>query len=302
MGAQRQILAICMKGFPFFGSSLQMSQAIAGEAARRDAHYVCLDFGGIHGADSTAAGQLKFLVFSLLRDGREVLCSSASEDLKWLLVANEVPGTDHIFNTLDDSLQYVEHQVMRRRGVVPRALKPEAACVGELLLDLLMQSSKPSQKEIAAAQCLETRFKRMRFRPGEALYRSGERADGLYIVSKGSVKLMSFSAPQSSSDSPGKSNAMRPDTDPAPDTADDGLVEADDGDGKAYEPPRIVMPGSLIGVSAFCAEHAYGRSAVAEKFGCVAYKLTRPDLEELECSEHIDDASAAVFLQKALLR
>eukprot|EP00929_Paragymnodinium_shiwhaense_P083733 TRINITY_DN44724_c0_g1_i1.p1 TRINITY_DN44724_c0_g1~~TRINITY_DN44724_c0_g1_i1.p1 ORF type:complete len:935 (+),score=193.40 TRINITY_DN44724_c0_g1_i1:91-2895(+) len=306
---QPHVLAICMKGYPFFGSSLHMSQAIAGEADKRRARFVCIDFGGTHGADSTAAGQLKFLACALLREGREVLFSSASEELQWLLVANEVPGSEHIFCTLDDTLQYVEHQILQRSNVVPRALKPEAACVGELLLDFV-EKSRPGRRQVEAAHALEMSFQRKRFRPGEVLYRRGEKADTVYIIAAGVAKLTSCLHVVSAEDAACAPSGMRPDCadavrveEPsAAVVADAGEAEADDGDGSKDEPPRIVRPGSIIGASQFYAHHVYGRNAVAEQQGCVAYALTRSSLEELEGTDDIAAATAVMFLQNVLLR
>jgi len=261
--AESQILAVGIKGFLFFASSLALSQGILSEATKRRARFVCLDFRIVCGLDSTAAGQLKFLITGLAREGTVVILSSltVSAGVLQLLEAHGIVGNDgaipasSVFDSLDEALKHCENQFLQDSGIYPRSLRQREERFEDILLEYMtgLPGAKPGER---AVQDLAGHFSRQEIKAGATLFRRGDRPESIFIVTAGYLRIDEV-------------------------------------------PPRIDGVGTILGDASFYGgSKSYGCDAVAGPGGCVVYYLRGAGLEELE----VADPVTTNLLHKMLLR
>jgi len=256
-----QCLAISITGFPFFGSSLQMAQAIGAKSREQGTEYVCLDFSKAFATDSTAAGQIKFLVCGLLREGVHVVISSVhSKQMQELILAHEVPGAENINETLDDALQWCETEILQQQGVTPRSSCP--ATFAEVIFEHL-DISHPSVSEVEAVSVLENSCVRKNYAVGDLVFKDQDEVDSILIVVSGALRLTCSRRHPS---------------------------------GAPIHPPRTAGVGSICGTSHLYTRHVHDHDAVAYKDPCVVYSLSRKEHDALE-----KKPLTAYLLQKVLI-
>eukprot|EP00747_Dinoflagellata_sp_TGD_P074485 gnl/TRDRNA2_/TRDRNA2_158337_c0_seq2.p1 gnl/TRDRNA2_/TRDRNA2_158337_c0~~gnl/TRDRNA2_/TRDRNA2_158337_c0_seq2.p1 ORF type:complete len:449 (-),score=73.57 gnl/TRDRNA2_/TRDRNA2_158337_c0_seq2:220-1410(-) len=262
-----QILAVTLHGFAFFGSSLLLSQEITAKACACGARVVCLDFSYVCGADSTAAGQLNFLVRTLAREGMEVVMSSLSDELRTLLVAHDVPGSDDPFSSLDDALQACENEQLKLQGICARSTLVTEQDTGTLLLDCV-GGFAGRDIDVHAAKTLASYFTRSEYKADQKLFSVEDQVETLILIVCGSVEISSGTC------------RCHPTGTAA------GIAKTKAG------------PGAILCASGFYTHACCSCNAAAGAGGCVVQKLQHHKAQQLEISE----PQAAIILHKVLLR
>mmetsp|Transcript_40294 Transcript_40294/g.79588 ORF Transcript_40294/g.79588 Transcript_40294/m.79588 type:complete len:380 (+) Transcript_40294:330-1469(+) len=259
-----RIFAVSMRGFSFFGSSLVLSQTLVAEAHRLNPIWVCIDFRGLVGIDSTAAGQLKFLVLQLRNSGMHVSLSSVpSKNIEGLLQAHQIIGPqglvpdDLIFSTLDDALQGSENKMLVDRGIDPQMLETEKRVTLEDIFQNYIDSM-PSSELADARSSLARHFVLQEVVEGEWLFEARDKPKKIYIVGHGTMRLV-FDVPVSKRDVIDESSSL------------------------ADEPKQLAsFIGDVLGDAAFYGRDAYGFGAKAEEGGCTVYSLSTSKIQRLE--------------------
>jgi len=269
-----------MRGFSFFGSSLVLSQTLVAEARRLNPIWVCIDFRGLVGIDSTAAGQLKFLVQQLQNSGMHVCLSSMpSKNIEGLLEAHQIIGPqglisdDLIFSELDAALQGSENKMLMDMGIEPQILAAEKRVTLEDIFQNFMDSM-PSSQLADARSSLARHFDQRGLVEGEWLCEACAKPKKLYIVGRGKMRLF-LEVPVSKRDVSEISSAS------------------------AGEPLQQVSGvGEVLGDAGFYSRDAsYGFSAKAEQGGCTVYSLSTSKIKELE----YEDMASMYLLHKIFI-
>lgn len=304
--AHKTIFAVSVDSFAFFGASLLMAQGIETEAERRGARYVCLDLGRLSGMDSTAADQMRLLVLSLERMGMQVTFSSLrSKTPQRLLEAHGVigEGTSRlVFGTLDQALQHFEEVILEKSLSPSRKKSADEQPLGRLLLEYVdgFSSMQVAETHAEDAEALAAHFRRIKLAAGGRLFRQEDPADEIFVVAAGSVRISShrewaanITSAFMPSPQPYNPTMTREISADSHDASPSGAGEVEDGLDAEH-----VGVGGILGDTAYFARRKCGCDAVAEAGGCVAFMITRKDVEALELS----NPRLVVFLQKVLLR
>jgi sulfate permease, SulP family len=182
-----QTVIIELQGSLFFGTKDQLYSAIEPELGKRT--YIILDMHRVQGVDVSVAHVLTqirdmvaerngLLIFTnlpqSLPNGRNI-----SIFFKQMEITTD---TDHVkvFTEIDDALVWVEDQVL---GVDVRESKEET------LLNLNEMDLFKERKEetlVALESCLE----KCSYKAGEKIYTVGEAGDKLFLIRRGSVRIM----------------------------------------------------------------------------------------------------------------
>ena len=176
---------ICqLQGSLFFGTTDQLYHELAPDLAT--CRFLILDLRRVQALDYTAthlfeqfeamlASRGGWLLFSRLpprRELRDYLSAQANVDRQ---------RNTRTFDTLDDALQWAEDQILAERLV--RAPETRAMPLAEfdLLRDLV---------EGSALAALEACVKERHLAAGETLFRAGDPSDELFLVRRGTVRVM----------------------------------------------------------------------------------------------------------------
>jgi len=231
---------------------------------------VCIDLRGLVGIDSTAAGQLKFLVSQLQSSGMHVSLSSVpSKNIEGLLQAHEIIGPqglvsdDLIFSELDAALQGSENKMLMDMGIEPQMFKTKK----EGMLEDLFQNYvdlMPSSQLADARSSLAGHFDQQELAEGDWLFEARDKPKTIYIVGHGKMRLF-FDVPVSKRDVMDHSSALA-----------DELLQ------------QVSCSGDVLGDAAYYGRDEYGFSAKAEQGGCTVYSLATSKIKQLE---HEDMAS-----------
>lgn len=126
---RRQILCIELRGYLFFGASLQVSDNLLRRVEDTAATWVVMDFTHVTGIDSTSARAIAKFVCSLRSNSVRVALSGASRKLQVhrLLYENGAFPTEsdllmdqaRLSETLDDALRWCEVFALKGAGFVP---------------------------------------------------------------------------------------------------------------------------------------------------------------------------------------
>lgn len=284
---QQSILSIGLSGYAFFLSSMPMAQAIETEAKSRHARFIVIDFRRLHGMDSTAAAQLKYLISGLERDGMHVFLSSVHAS--WLQPLLEAQGlwasepatcSRHCFETLDMALQFCEGYLLEELHVHPIIDSRGEQPLDKLLLEYIdgfRSNGRSGASDKESAIELSRHFDRIELAAGENLCSKQDAADYIFIVARGSLQVSALH------------NALRCDGTANTDAGvyrspgcHQGVYTLETGN-DGWNPWEIHGVGSIIGDTAY---HLGGRIGVdvqaAPDGKCVVRRICRSKIEELE--------------------
>ena len=177
-----QVGVLRLTGHLFFGNSTRLTQLI--DELRRDTMAVVIDVSQVSDVDPSGLAALSWLLRALLERKIGVVLSgvtrSASAEMRQgLSVAPEVLQ----LIDLDRGLEWCEQQVLAAGGPVT------TATLVEPLRNGLLQGLE--NEELAAVLALsEARS----VSQGEALFRRGDRADGIWMLEQGAVSILTGGA------------------------------------------------------------------------------------------------------------
>jgi SulP family sulfate permease len=176
-----------LQGSLFFGTTYELYAALEPEIKQRD--YVILDMRWVQAVDITAAHMLN-LVRDTLRDrGVPLLLSHVREQLpngRNLVEFFKQTGliddgnTVRVFKTIEGAIEWVEDQLV---GDV------QLAAADEVPLKLSEMDLFQGRKDVTIAD-LESRLQQRKFKAGESVYSLGDQTRELYLIRRGSVRIM----------------------------------------------------------------------------------------------------------------
>ena len=182
-----QILVLELEGALFFGSAERVAQAA--EALPAGVRTLVLDLRGISMIDATGALVLQRLSLALADGGRQLLLAGvtpANAHGRRLRAVGCFRGDprDDWFPDVDRAVEAAERRLLDAAGLAdtdPRL---------PLAQSLLFQGLTDAQGALLAAHMpLRT------LAPGEVLFRQGDAADGLYVLTRGSITIVSGQSP-----------------------------------------------------------------------------------------------------------
>lgn len=208
-----------------------------------------------------------------------MISSLVSDDVKELLQAHGIIGTgpdslaaipnNNVFDTLDEALQFCEHQFIQDAGVFPRILRGREERLEDLLTELVagLPGKKYGEQSV---QDLARHFSRKEILAGASLFGRADQPKSITIIAAGTLRVSQSLA----------------------DAANTRASSARE------EPPRIDGVGTILGDAAFYGGEPHGCDAVAGSDGCVVYCLECSSIDDLEESE----PKTMNLLHKMLLR
>lgn len=179
----RDRIEVLMLGGPlFFGNATRLAQALGSlDAATR---FVVVDLGGVSTIDATGATVLQQESATLQRHGVQLLLAGLGEDhphgrrLRAFGCFRESPRGDW-FADVDRAMEWAERQMLAEAG-----LDLDGPTMPLASTNLFRGLNADDAARLEAA---------MRVRhlaPGELLFREGDAADGLYVLTRGSVSVL----------------------------------------------------------------------------------------------------------------
>jgi CRP-like cAMP-binding protein/anti-anti-sigma regulatory factor len=183
---RRRIVVLELEGALFFGSADRVAELT--EALEGDCHTVVLDFRLVSLIDASGAVVLSQLGRRLQDRGIELLLAGVGAGNRHGQLLAQFVGEDfaarHGVADVDQAVEAAELQLLAQAGVDPlRATLP---------LDQvdLMHGLDAAQRARLAA-CLQTRH----LAAGEHLFHEGDPGDRLYVITAGSIDIVSAEAP-----------------------------------------------------------------------------------------------------------
>lgn len=181
--AARDRIEVLMLGGPlFFGNAARLAQALGSlDTATR---FVVVDLGGVSTIDATGATVLQQESGTLRRHGVMLLLAGLTEShphgrrLRAFGCFRESPRSDW-FADVDRAMEWAERQMLTQAGL-------------DLDGPTMPLASTNLFRGLAAddAARLEAAMRARQLEPGEVLFREGDRADGLYVLTRGSVSVL----------------------------------------------------------------------------------------------------------------
>jgi len=186
--ARARILVLELEGALFFGSADRLAREAdrLGDGVR----FLVLDLQGVSTIDETGAMLLQQLSVRLRQRGVALLLAGVTAEhmhgrrLRAFGCFRESPRDDW-FADIDRAVEFAEQQLLREAGL---ALVDTSVPIGSCSL---FRGLKPSQLATVEAQlqyrCLD---------PGDTLFREGDPADGLYVLTRGSISVIAGQGPE----------------------------------------------------------------------------------------------------------
>lgn len=184
----RDRIEVLMLGGPlFFGNAARLAQALGSLAP--GTRCAIVDLGGVSTIDATGATVLQQESTALRQQGVQLLLAGVSEDhahgrrLRTFGCFRETPRPDW-FADVDRAMEWAERELLAEAGLdLDGQAMPLAAT------QLFRGLTDAQAAQLAAA---------MQVRPlqaGELLFREGDAADGLYVLTRGSVSVLAGAGP-----------------------------------------------------------------------------------------------------------
>lgn len=176
-----------LQGSLFFGTTDQLFKALEPELKKRK--YVVLDMRRVLSVDVTAAHLLDQVEDMLAERGGLLIFSHfprnipSGKDLEGYFAQVGIVRPEHhvrVFNARNEALEWIEDQILQEERIQRAAEKPL-----ELREMAIFQGRKPETLEALEA-CMEIRACKM----GEKIFQQGERGDELFLVRRGSVRIL----------------------------------------------------------------------------------------------------------------
>jgi SulP family sulfate permease len=176
-----------LQGSLFFGTAEQLYDAL--EADVRSRRYVILDMRRVQSMDVTAAHVLEQLEDILKERGAYLLYSQLPKNVPTVQDVRRTYGQADsplpespvlAFAELDDALEWVENRILDEQRLDRAAEKPLE------LAEIELFRGRKAETLAALAACMETRS----LRRGEAVFRSGDSGDELFLIRRGAVRIM----------------------------------------------------------------------------------------------------------------
>ncbi|HWP35929.1 MAG TPA: SulP family inorganic anion transporter [Gemmatimonadales bacterium] len=176
-----------LQGSLFFGTADQLSSALEAHLERRT--YVILDMRRVQSVDVTAAhvlelvkdtlaGHQGFLVFSAvphrLPTGQDVRAYFGEVGLV------RAESTVRVFDELDAALEWVEDRILEEARLEREVERPLE----------LKEIGLFAGRKAETLTALEALLDRRSYRAGEAIFKLGDTGDDLFLIRRGSVRIM----------------------------------------------------------------------------------------------------------------
>ncbi len=189
LAAQGNEAVFCeLQGNLFFGTADQMFVQL--EKDLRSRKFILFDMRRVQSVDYTAMHLLKQMQLLLSRrDGTLLYCSLSSNlckdhiferYLQQIGISDPESGAG-IFETRDSALEWLEERILREAGIKHAADEPPL----ELSQFDLFASLDPDSVEALAGS-----LRKVTIPGGQTIFRRGDSGDELFLVRKGSVKLL----------------------------------------------------------------------------------------------------------------
>jgi len=185
--ARAQILVLELEGALFFGSAERLAQEA--QALPPDVRWLVLDLRGVGMVDATGAMVLQRLSLSLADGGVQLLLAGATAGNRHGLRLRAMgcfraQPRDDWFPDVDRAVESAERRLLDGAGLAdadPRL---------PLQHSLLFQGLSQAQGALLAA-----RMPLRTLAPGALLFRQGDAADGLYVLTRGAITVVAGQAP-----------------------------------------------------------------------------------------------------------
>lgn len=179
----RDRIEVLMLGGPlFFGNAARLADAL--EGLGKDTRCVVIDLGTVSTIDASGATVLQQQAAALHRRGVAMLLAGVSESsahgrrLRAFGCFRESPRSDW-FADVDRAVEWAERQLLAEAGL---ALGAETVPLADSQLFQCLDGDEAAQ--------LQAAMRPRGLQPGEALFREGDAADGLYVLTRGSVTVV----------------------------------------------------------------------------------------------------------------
>lgn len=183
-----EIIVVELQGALFFGTTDQLITELS--KYYKKVHYIILDFKRVRSIDFTAMHIIEQIEDQMTESGGWLLFANLPLTLSGgknifdyfdnFVIGGE-KGNIKVFPELDDAMAWAEDDLLDRNGLGPHVSAPPLP-----LKDIqLFLGLKP-----AAIKLLEQCAKEMSFNANDVIFRQGERSDEIYLVRKGSVRIM----------------------------------------------------------------------------------------------------------------
>ena len=189
LGALRaRITLLELEGALFFGSADRLAEVA--DAVGSDCHTLVLDFRRVSLIDASGAAVLSQLARRLRDRGTQLLLAGVSAQNRHGPVLQQFAGehfvAEHGAADVDQAVEAAELSLLSQAGVEPLR---ETVVLEQVAL---MHGLDAAQRARLAA-CMPAR----RLAPGECLFRQGDPGDRLYVVTAGSINVISVADPAS---------------------------------------------------------------------------------------------------------
>jgi sulfate permease, SulP family len=187
--ARQQVQVLELEGVLFFGSAARVVQEA--EALPPGVRWLVLDLRGVATIDASAAMLLERLSLSLADQGVQLLLAGVTPENshgRYLRAVGSfsAPAHAHWFPDVDHAVEAAERQLLAAVDLAHADLEVP------LVQSTLFQGLSAAQSA-QLAQCMPGRT----LAPGELLFRQGDLADGLYVLTRGSVTVVAGQSPGS---------------------------------------------------------------------------------------------------------
>ena len=185
--ARARIAVLELEGALFFGSAERLAREV--DAVEVNMRFVVLDLRGVSTIDASGAMLLQQLSTALGRHGQTLLLAGVTAEhphglrLRAFGCFRGAPRDDW-FADLDHAVEAAERQLLADAGLAlgDSAIVPQ-------------QSSLFAGLDAAQSAAVLAHMRSRRLAQGEVLFREGEAADGLYVLTRGSITVEAGSGP-----------------------------------------------------------------------------------------------------------
>lgn len=179
----RDRIELMMLGGPlFFGNATRLAEALSSLAP--EVRYVVVDLGGVSTIDASGATVLQQESIALRSQGVSLLLAGLTEShpharrLRAFGCFRESPRSDW-FADVDRAMEWAERQMLAEAG-----FELDGQAMALAATQLFRGLDDAGAARLAAAMGMR------RLAPGELLFREGDAADGLYVLTRGSVSVL----------------------------------------------------------------------------------------------------------------
>ncbi|MBF0185133.1 MAG: SLC26A/SulP transporter family protein [Magnetococcales bacterium] len=178
-----------VQGNLFFGTTDQLFSQL--EPSIRSSRFLILDMRRVQSVDFTAVHMLEQIEAMLKERGAHLIfCDlpvhlSTGQDLRIYFAQMGLVRADdlHLFNSLDEALEWVEDQILMENNLLERN-EEEPLTLAQIPLLRGFDSKE------ATLELLQSIVEERSLKPGEAVFRQGDEGDELYIIRRGSVRIL----------------------------------------------------------------------------------------------------------------